>query len=393
MKNRLIFIGSFYPETLKQELLSNNSKIDFAAHTFQIALLSGLDKYADVCVITSPLVRVNKSVRKEFIGYDFSHKGATEFCDRYVGTKNSFFLKFYELIRVRRTLKERLNSDPNAKVIVYSLKSTFLLALAFVGIPVKKSCVIIPDLPEYMSGNRSLLYRIAKRIDRTIINACLKKIDTFVLFSPYMASKLPLHKKPWIHIEGIYKKNVGFEFIKDEHKVLLYTGGISVRYGVFDLIEAFNRIPDSDYRLWLCGECGNLQMLNDYIKIDDRITYFGIVDKDKITELQTKATLLVNPRHSKDKFTRYSFPSKTLEYLASGTPTVMCKLPAMPDEYLPYLFIFEDETIEGYTRKIVEICSMPMEYLTEFGHRASAFILENKNEMIQAKKIINLLCE
>ena len=71
----------------------------------------------------------------------------------------------------------------------------------------------------------------------------------------------------------------------------------------------------------------------------------------------------------------------------------MCKLPAMPDEYLPYLFIFEDETIEGYTRKIVEICSMPMEYLTEFGHRASAFILENKNEMIQAKKIINLLCE
>ena len=134
-----------------------------------------------------------------------------------------------------------------------------------------------------------------------------------------------------------------------------------------------------------------MSLLKQYTDCDSRIKYLGSVDKDRVTELQHRATLLVNPRHSGVEFTKYSFPSKTMEYLASGTPTVMCKLPAMPADYLDHVFIFDDESIEGYAKKIMEICAMPKENLFAFGQHASKFINEQKNEVIQAAKVMELV--
>lgn len=386
----MIFIGSIYPEKLLKELLSMQTHIDFAANTFQNALLSGLSHYEEVNIITSPILRMKKPMKKNFDGYEFSHYGKGR--DFYVGTKTNSLYRLNEFWQVRKRLRKMLKQQPDAKVVVYAIHSPFLLALYFAGMPLKKSCLVVPDLPEFMSGNRSLTYRIAKKIDKWIIDLCIKKIDTFALLSPYMSDELPIGNKPWVQVEGLYQPSESKGvYPKEKNKTILYTGGISARYGVFDLVEAFTRIPHDDYRLWLCGGCDDMDMMNDYLKKDSRIRYFGLVDKNKVVELQSRATLLVNPRHSGEEFTKYSFPSKTMEYLASGTPTVMCKLPAMPDEYFPYVFIFEDESIDGYANKIINICSKSSDKLKVFGKEASNFILENKNELIQAKKVVNIL--
>lgn len=373
-----------------KELLDMRTHIDFAANTFQNALLKGLDHYEEVNVITSPVMRMKNVERKNFKGYEFSHNGCST--DYYVGTKNSVFYRLNEFWQVRKQLRKLLKLHPDSKVVIYAIHSPFLLALKYVGLPIKKSCLIVPDLPEHMSGNRSWIYRTAKLVDRWIIDFCIKKIDSFTLLSPYMIEGLVIENKPWVQVEGLYQSYESKAvFPKEENKTILYTGGISARYGVFDLVEAFTRIPNDDYILWLCGRCDDMDIMNDYLRKDCRIKYFGRVDKDKVVELQSRATLLVNPRHSGEEFTKYSFPSKTMEYLASGTPTVMCRLPAMPDEYLPHVFIFEDESIDGYTNKMISICSKPAEDLKLFGEEASKFILENKNEVIQAKKVVNIL--
>ena len=52
---------------------------------------------------------------------------------------------------------------------------------------------------------------------------------------------------------------------------------------------------------------------------------------------ELKATLLVNPRPTTEEFTIYSFPSKNMEYMASGTPLLTTKLPGMPEEYHQYV--------------------------------------------------------
>ena len=108
-------------------------------------------------------------------------------------------------------------------------------------------------------------------------------------------------------------------------------------------------------------------------------------------DLQSCVTLLVNPRHSADDYTKYSFPSKTMEYLASGTPTVMAHLPAIPSEYDEFLFYFDDESIEGMARKLVELCEMDCKILKERGEGARHFILDNKNANVQSQRIYSLV--
>lgn len=392
MKNKLVFVGNFYPDLIKEKLLAIQAPLDMAAHTFQTALLVGLDNWVDVKVLTSPPLRVGYREIKRIESFSFSHNCSKDKMDVYVGVNNSCVRMLGEAIRIYKHLKSILKKDPECCVCIYSLRSPFLLPIFILRRKIKKSCVVVPDLPEYMSSNTHLLRKLAKWIDRKIINKCLDKIDSFVLFSELMKERLPIGNKPWRLMEGIYNTSVKIiNYPKEHNKTILYTGSISVRYGVMDLVEAFTQIEYSDYRLWLCGSVDNMTMLEDYIKKDNRIIYYGIVDKDKVFELQQKATVLVNPRHSNEEFTKYSFPSKTMEYMASGTPTLMCKLFALPADYLPHLFIFEDESIEGYRKKLVEICQLNKQILDEKGKAASVFIRTKKNETVQAKIVVDMM--
>ena len=80
-----------------------------------------------------------------------------------------------------------------------------------------------------------------------------------------------------------------------------------------------------------------------HLKSHANIRYFGFVSHERALELQAKAALLINPRSPKGVFTRYSFPSKTLEYMRSGKPVVCHRLEGIPEEYDPYLQYIEGE--------------------------------------------------
>ena len=171
----------------------------------------------------------------------------------------------------------------------------------------------------------------------------------------------------------------------------MYAGGIQTRYGVFDLIEAFHQIKNENYRLILCGPCFEMDKLNHYTSSDSRIEYRGLIPTDEVRVLLKKVTILVNPRHSTEDFTKYSFPSKTLEYMASGTPVLMSPLPSMPKEYKQYLYLFEDESIKGMKLMIEEVLSFKSDDLKSKGYTARDFILKNKNANVQIKKILQLI--
>ena len=125
--------------------------------------------------------------------------------------------------------------------------------------------------------------------------------------------------------------------------------------------------------------------------MDNRIVYKGLLPKKDIIRLQQEATLLVNPRHSNEEFTMYSFPSKTMEYMASGTPVVMAPLKCLPKEYDKYLFFFEDESVEGMALTMKSICEKMPEELERKGALAAHFIRTEKNSKVQVNKILELL--
>ena len=108
---------------------------------------------------------------------------------------------------------------------------------------------------------------------------------------------------------------------------------------------------------------------------------------EEIIVAEQKATLLVNPRYSTQEFVKYSFPSKTSEYMLSGTPVLTTRLAGIPDEYFQYLYTFDEETINGYANKLNETLSLPDIILKDKGVKAQEFVLKNKNNVIQSQRI------
>ena len=119
--------------------------------------------------------------------------------------------------------------------------------------------------------------------------------------------------------------------------------------------------------------------------------YMGVVPNPEVVEAELDASLLVNPRPTHEEFTKYSFPSKNIEYMASGTPLLTTKLPGMPKEYYPYVFLIEEETTEGYSKALSEALSKTDEDLFEWGAKAKGFVLDNKNSCEQARRVIELI--
>ena len=111
----------------------------------------------------------------------------------------------------------------------------------------------------------------------------------------------------------------------------------------------------------------------------------------EIVDKEQEATLLVNPRPTEEEYVKYSFPSKTMEYMASGTPVLTTVLPGMPKEYHPYVFLLEEETADGIAKMLKEVLSQSDEALFQKGRDARRFVLEQKNNVIQAGQILEML--
>lgn len=76
--------------------------------------------------------------------------------------------------------------------------------------------------------------------------------------------------------------------------------------------------------------------------------------------------------------------------MVSGTAVATTKLPGLTEEYYPYLYLLEDESVEGYYKSLMEILSKPKKELEEMGKKSKHFILKNKNNIVQAKRILDL---
>ena len=124
---------------------------------------------------------------------------------------------------------------------------------------------------------------------------------------------------------------------------------------------------------------------------DRRIIYYGVVNNTIVVDRLEEATILINPRPTSEDFTKFSFPSKNMEYMVSGTPVLTTKLPGMPSEYNKYVYLIEDESVAGILKELKVLFDKSGDELRKFGIRAQSFVLKNKSNEIQAKRIIEFL--
>jgi len=305
-----------------------------------------------------------------------------------------FFVGFFTCVNwsIKKRKKEKAIV---CDILNLTISMVALVASKLCGV---KSVAIVTDIPNHLDNytmeEKSGTKYLFSNLYRLTCNFFMYRYDSYILLTEQMNEVVNPKNKPHIVIEGMVDSNMKAVSNtlenKYKEKVVIYAGALRKNNGIKKLIEAFIKLDMDDARLWLFGSGEMEEEIRNYEKIDNRIKYFRVVPNQVVVEEELKATLLINPRPSDEEFTKYSFPSKNMEYMVSGTPILTTNLPGMPEEYKRYVYLIEDETVEGLTETLKRILSKSKEELHEKGEKAKKFVLEEKNNILQAKKIINM---
>lgn len=392
---KVLYVGSFLEPSQEEFVKLNKTAIAVSTTTFQRAFLSGFEctDFIDY-IINVPDVGSYPKRCKSFLFpsscFDyFSIKGVNE----------SFFnITYFKRYSIYYSLKKSVENwlkiylNETVVLVVYSLITPYIRA----AIEVKRKyanvrvCCIVADLPEYFNDNQSVLSELVLNRNVRQIYSLIPDIDSFVLLTADMKYPLNIGNKPWMLLEGIYQPRESLQ-VEKRRKSLLYAGKLDARFGIRDLIEAFCDIKDPEFELWICGDGQERNYVLQAAKNDKRIKYYGQIEQMIVFKMQQEASLLINPRKPEGEYTKYSFPSKTMEYMASGTPTIMYKLQGVPDEYYKYLVLIEDETKESLVSAILDWGNRDQKELSDFGSAAHDFIMNHKTSFCQVRKFINFM--
>lgn len=292
------------------------------------------------------------------------------------------------------------NKDKSVLVVVYAMRLPFLAAAQKIKRMIPSATVIniVPDLPEYMHFNQTLLRRLLSKANQSVL--CKKQtcVDGFVLYAEKMKDALQIGDKPWIVTEGIFnakpiaatKRDLEPTDQKQAGRTIVYTGGMEQEYGLDLLIEGFLLADIPSAELHLYGSGSYAKKVIEVQKQAPSVKYMGLVDSAEAYSAMCCADLLVNPRPSTADFTKYSCPSKVLEYLSTGVPVLMTRLGGIPSAYYSYAYTIEEETAEGLARSLQYVFSQSEAARMELGKRARAFILDKKNASTQVSRLLEL---
>jgi glycosyltransferase involved in cell wall biosynthesis len=393
-KINILYVSTLCSERLTTNMLINNlGTTNLAAQKFHRLVAQGMalnrDLF-DINVLSVPVFKKSIDGKRIFcIGKEIE-KGVAY---RYIPIVllpviNRFITAFYLCTNIISWRKE---SKCDKNIIVFDILNN---GTSFVSIFVSKlfrikTVAIVTDLP-------SLMYVLNDKVtlfNKFVImfqNWILKITNGYVFLTEAMNEKLNIKGKPYCIIEGLSD----FELLnrKDEKeasndvKILHYSGGLYEKFGVKALIDAFMLIDNKDIRLHLFGTGDLVNYILRAIENDSRIVFFGYRENKVVLEDQLNSWILINPRFTFEDYTKYSFPSKTIEYMASGVPLLTTKLPGIPKEYFDFVFLFEEEGIDGYKKSMEKILNLPLCELKNFGDKARNFVLEHKNNKVQAFK-------
>ena len=381
------FLGMLIPETMKEEVesLSVNNMQD-AANALQWHLYNGLCrnlgesiKILNILPVGSfPQYYKKPVVRSSLFESNYCQNNLNiGFCNV------KLIRKYIQPRKVYNALKKWCADSPGEKVLfIYTAADMFITPVSRIKsrFPELKVCAIVADLPDMSSlkANKSIFERMLQRVLSSRSYAGLYAVDAFVLLTKYMADYMKI-SQPYCVVEGISTESTPKLLQSGEaqpnEKIILYTGTLHKRFGVMKLAKAFLMIKDNSYRLIICGVGDSADELKKCAEKDKRIDFRGQLSRDEVLALQRKATVLVNPRQNNEEFTKYSFPSKNLEYLSSGTPLIAYKLDGIPDDYDNCIFYVENNSIEALRDKMVEVCSMDGKTRLSFAEKAQRYVL------------------
>ena len=205
-----------------------------------------------------------------------------------------------------------------------------------------KDCIILTDTlnPYIMNSSTSM----AKKYHLPIIGVCINtpsgihntgksytkfllsmsdNLSGYIALTPGLNDLFNEESRASMVLEGILENKYKEADVSKYGKYIFYNGSLEEKYGVYDLINAFNEISNPELKLIITGY-HNFQedKLQAATESNLNILDLGMCTPDEVLSLENHALINVNPRPYSEDYDRYLIPVNMIDYLGSNTITV-----------------------------------------------------------------------
>jgi glycosyltransferase involved in cell wall biosynthesis len=200
--------------------------------------------------------------------------------------------------------------------------------------------------------------------------------------------------KPYLRMEGgitaeVLDRVPSHQRKESDHFTIVSVGLLNEANGIHLLLEAFARLSGDRFRLRIAGEGPLAQAVRDAAARDPRIEYCGFLSFPQVLALYCTADALINMRLTQKINTLYFFPSKMMEYLASGVPVITTAPAHVAEEFQDLAYLLKEETSDALLRCIHQLAAMDPAERRARGARARQYMAANKTWDAQGRKFTN----
>lgn len=397
----ILFFGSFFPHEEEKIIIADSrASVQNAANLLQWDYIDGIEAVLgrNIRLMTRMVIGTYPwKFRRAFISTHLFHH-AEGSNDLVIGFPNTLLIRqiMYPYVANRHLLnwaQQEVGKDQKV-LIAYAYSAAPAILALKKKFPQVFVAWILLDLPCYtdLDHSKSFAYYLKHRLAMRSLREAMHYVDVIVPITEQMREKLdPQHVVKSIVIEGMAKQRIISSYKPDGIFQIAYTGTLTAAYGILNLVEAVQAWEDKNIRLVICGSGETEEQIRQAAVCDKRIVYRGNVSMEEAYEVQCSSTILVNPRRNDDEYTKYSFPSKILQYMSTGRPVLCYRLDGFPQEYDQYLlYVKEWESLADALQRIKK---MTGEELYEVGIKARDFVQKSKNNVAQAQRLMNAIAE
>lgn len=248
------------------------------------------------------------------------------------------------------------------------------------GVPPKRLKLGLITMMAYKFYEHIAKHYIPKLDGRIVINE--KIIDYYSPGKDYLLIDGGINKAVVNHLFPL-------EPSPSDDYVFVCAGMLWDQNGTKLILEAMKLLKTPNIRVLFAGRGNDVPLIEQAAKEDHRIEYLGMLTMDQLFEVYRKADVLLNLRIEEE--TDFHFPSKLLEYMATGRMVVSTPIAHAERDYGAYIEILRDMSGKGLASLFVDISKTPKQQLFEKGRRTRDFMLSNRTWQYRTTEILKYM--
>lgn len=216
-------------------------------------------------------------------------------------------------------------------ILLYNYYYINFLILPLARLLRKKTALILADHSGKGDYSSWIRKRIAVKTEQDYY-----KFDKLIILSKHLYQKMSHPNK--LHFPGALRLSAYRDFSLKTTKEtrVLYAGLLNRVTGIDLYLSAIRQVTDRNVQFLFTGRGPLKTTIEAAAKRDNRILYLGFLSREAYYQLLDDVDIVINPRNMHLPENQNNFPSKIMEYLASGRRILSTRFPGYED-FEPYI--------------------------------------------------------